>query len=53
MENKEYKEILNHAEKKEEEKNLKGTIICKAKDCINLLYKNSSTSKSEYCQECC
>jgi hypothetical protein len=53
MENKEYTEILNHAEKKEEQKNIKGSIICKAKDCINLLYKNYSTSKPEYCQDCC
>jgi|TARA_R110002167_G_scaffold7373_1_gene34894 hypothetical protein len=53
MENKEYTGILKNAEKKEEEKNIKGSVICKAKDCINLLYKNYSTSNPEYCQECC
>ena len=53
MKAKEYTGILKDAEKKEEEKNIKGSVICKAKDCINLLYKNYSTSKPEYCQECC
>ena len=52
MENKEYTEILNHAEKENVEY-IKGIIICKAKDCINILYKNYSTSKPEYCEECC
>ena len=53
MKEKEYTVILKDAEKKEEGKNIKGNVICKAKDCINLLYKNYSTSNSEYCQECC
>jgi len=50
MENKEYTEILEYAE---DSLSIKGTIICKAKNCINLLYKNYSTSKPEYCEECC
>ena len=31
---------------------LKGTVICKAKDCDKYLYKNQSTSNPEYCMEC-
>jgi hypothetical protein len=31
---------------------LKGTVICKAKDCDKYLYKNQSSSNPEYCMEC-
>ena len=36
-----------------EKKNLmKGTTICKAKNCNEPLYKNQSTSNKEYCSDC-
>jgi len=31
---------------------LKGTVICKAKNCENHLYKNESSSLPGYCQDC-
>ena len=44
---------LIEIEKKEEKKNsIKGTIICKATDCNNYLYKNHSQSNNEYCFDC-
>ena len=36
-----------------EKKNMmKGTTICKAKNCNEPLYKNQSTSNKEYCLNC-
>ena len=54
MKIKDYKGIEDYIEKKKEEKKdlLKGTVICKAKDCDKYLYKNQSTSNPEYCMEC-
>jgi len=53
MKAKEYKGIIDYIEKKEELEDLKGVVICKAKKCENFLYQNSSSSKPEYCQDCC
>ena len=33
-------------------KDLKGTTICKAKNCSNYLYKNESPSLKGYCMDC-
>ena len=39
--------------KKEDKKDLiKGTIICKAKNCDKYLYKFESNSLKGYCQDC-
>ena len=39
--------------KKEEKKQiLKGTVICKAKNCNNFLYKNQSSCDPRYCSHC-
>ena len=36
-----------------EKKNMmKGTTICKAKNCNETVYKNQSTSNKEYCSDC-
>ena len=54
MNNRDYKGIEDYMKKKNEEKNqlIKGTIICKAKNCNNYLYKNQSQSNREYCSDC-
>jgi hypothetical protein len=31
---------------------LKGVVFCKAKKCMNSLYKNESSSFKGYCQDC-
>ena len=31
---------------------LKGTVICKSKNCSKYLYKNQSPNKPEYCMDC-
>ena len=31
---------------------IKGIILCKAKDCEQFLYKNESSSFKGYCQDC-
>ena len=33
-------------------KDLKGTTLCKAKDCSNYLYKNESPTLKGYCMDC-
>jgi hypothetical protein len=33
-------------------KDLKGTTICKAKNCSNYLYKNESPNLKGYCMDC-
>ena len=54
MKVKDYKGIEDYMKKKNEEKNqlIKGTIICKAKNCNNYLYKNQSPCDSRYCVDC-
>ena len=37
---------------KEKNNLLKGTVICKAKNCDKYLYKNQSSSNPEYCMDC-
>ena len=60
MKAKDYKGIEDYIKKREEKfinqtsKNqlIKGTIICKAKNCDNYLYKNQSPCDSRYCVDC-
>jgi acetyl-CoA carboxylase beta subunit len=50
--NETFDELLEIEKKEEKKKMLKGTVICKAKNCSNFLYKNNSSSNIEYCSEC-
>lgn len=54
MKAKEYKGIEDYIKRKNEKKNelIKGSIICKAKDCNKYLYKNQSASNPQYCMDC-
>ena len=54
MKAKDYKGIEDYIKRKKEKKNqlIKGTIICKAKNCNNYLYKNQSPCDSRYCVDC-
>ena len=54
MKAKEYKGIEDYIKRKNEKKNelIKGTIICKAKDCNKYLYKNQSANNPQYCMDC-
>jgi hypothetical protein len=52
MKAKNYKNIKDYVEKKEDKNILKGTIICKAKKCDKYLYKNYSSFNREYCSDC-
>ena len=54
MKLKEYTNIHDYIKIKKEEKKqmLKGTVICKAKNCNNYLYKNQSSSDRRYCIYC-
>jgi len=36
----------------EKKKLIKGTVICKAKNCNNFLYKNQSSCDPGYCSHC-
>jgi acetyl-CoA carboxylase beta subunit len=50
--NETFDELLEIEKREEKKKMLKGTVICKAKNCSNFLYKNNSSSNIEYCSEC-
>ena len=54
MKAKEYKGIEDYIKRKSEKKNqlIKGSIICKAKDCNKYLYKNQSAINPQYCMDC-
>ena len=54
MKAKEYKGIEDYIKRKNEKKNelIKGSIICKAKDCNKYLYKNQSANNPQYCMDC-
>ena len=55
MKAKDYKGIEDYIKQKDIEKKkrmLKGTIICKAKNCNNFLYKNQSSCDPRYCSHC-
>ena len=54
MKLKEYTNIHDYIKIKKEEKKqiLKGTVICKAKNCNNFLYKNQSSCDPRYCSHC-
>ena len=54
MKLKEYTNIQDYIKIKKEEKKqiLKGTVICKAKNCDNFLYKNESSNDRRYCIYC-
>ena len=54
MKLKEYTNIHDYIKIKKEEKKqiLKGTVICKAKNCDNFLYKNQSSCDPRYCSHC-
>jgi len=43
---------IEEANKQEKKKLIKGTIICKAKNCNNFLYKNQSSCDPRYCSHC-
>ena len=53
MKAKKYINAEQYIKEKNNLKDLKGVIICKAKKCDKFLYNNASTSKPEYCQDCC
>jgi hypothetical protein len=44
--------IETTTEKKIPKIDLKGVVFCKAKKCMNSLYKNESSSFKGYCQDC-
>ena len=45
-------ETFNELLKIEQNQLIKGSIICKAKDCNKYLYKNQSASNPQYCMDC-
>jgi len=45
-------ETFNELLKIEQNQLIKGSIICKAKDCNKYLYKNQSSSNPQYCMDC-
>ena len=47
-----FDELLEIEKEQEKKKLIKGTIICKAKNCNNYLYKHQSTLNTEYCLDC-
>ena len=52
MKAKKYINAEKYIKEKNNLKDLKGVVICKAKKCDKFLYSNSSTSNPEYCQDC-
>ena len=47
-----YRKNFNEIFGKKPEMDLKGTTLCKAKDCNNYLYKNESPTLRGYCMDC-
>ena len=45
-------ETFNELLKIEKNQLIKGSIICKAKDCNKYLYKNQSEINPQYCMDC-
>ena len=45
-------ETFNELLKIEQNQLIKGSIICKAKDCNKYLYKNQSAINPQYCMDC-
>ena len=45
-------ETFNELLKIEQNQLIKGSIICKAKDCNKYLYKNQSANNPQYCMDC-